>query len=521
MFNIFSFNKTLDSIAKGLLMSQKCVLVITDGIGYKPNSPYNAFANARKPTYDWLFANVPYSLIHTYGQSVGLPEGQMGNSEVGHMSIGSGRVLYQDLVRIQRAIDSKELEQNPLLQQFMQKTQAVHLLGLMSDGGVHSHLTHFVALAEIFAAHNKRVFLHLITDGRDVLPKSALGFLAEVEALCTRVESVSIASVSGRYYAMDRDKRWERIQEAYNAIAHATPHTEQSPREYIESCYAKDITDEFIAPMCFGEFVKCGGFASEDGLLMSNFRSDRAREIITALGALEFSHFPRDKWFAHILTMCEYDESFTYPVLFTKQKPTNTLAEVLANAGKTQAHIAETEKYAHVTFFFNGGVEEPFVGESRVLIPSPKVATYDLQPQMSAPEVGEAVLKAMGESSDDANAYDFIVVNFANGDMVGHTGNYEAALKAVEAVDYELGRIVEKAKRLNYALVLTSDHGNCEEMKSAQGEIKTNHTIGDVWCFVLANGVEKVESGALNNIAPSVLKIMGLTIPKEMDPPLI
>lgn len=521
MFNIFSFNKTLDSIAKGLLMSQKCVLVITDGIGYKPNSPYNAFANARKPTYDWLFANVPYSLIHTYGQSVGLPEGQMGNSEVGHMSIGSGRVLYQDLVRIQRAIDSKELEQNPLLQQFMQKTQAVHLLGLMSDGGVHSHLTHFVALAEIFAAHNKRVFLHLITDGRDVLPKSALGFLAEVEALCTRVESVSIASVSGRYYAMDRDKRWERIQEAYNAIAHATPHTEQSPREYIESCYAKDITDEFIAPMCFGEFVKCGGFASEDGLLMSNFRSDRAREIITALGALEFSHFPRDKWFAHILTMCEYDESFTYPVLFTKQKPTNTLAEVLANAGKTQAHIAETEKYAHVTFFFNGGVEEPFVGESRVLIPSPKVATYDLQPQMSAPEVGEAVLKAMGESSDDANAYDFIVVNFANGDMVGHTGNYEAALKAVEAVDYELGRIVEKAKRLNYALVLTSDHGNCEEMKSAQGEIKTNHTIGDVWCFVLANGVEKVESGALNNIAPSVLKIMGLTIPKEMDTPLI
>ncbi|MBR2495138.1 2,3-bisphosphoglycerate-independent phosphoglycerate mutase [Helicobacter sp.] len=502
-------------------MSQKCVLVITDGIGYKPNSPYNAFANARKPTYDWLFANVPYSLIRTYGQSVGLPEGQMGNSEVGHMSIGSGRVLYQDLVRIQRAIDSKELEQNPLLQQFMQKTQAVHLLGLMSDGGVHSHLTHFVALAEIFAAHNKRVFLHLITDGRDVLPKSALGFLAEVEALCTRVESVSIASVSGRYYAMDRDKRWERIQEAYNAIAHATPHTEQSPREYIESCYAKDITDEFIAPMCFGEFVKCGGFASEDGLLMSNFRSDRAREIITALGALEFSHFPRDKWFAHILTMCEYDESFTYPVLFTKQKPTNTLAEVLANAGKTQAHIAETEKYAHVTFFFNGGVEEPFVGESRVLIPSPKVATYDLQPQMSAPEVGEAVLKAMGESSDDANAYDFIVVNFANGDMVGHTGNYEAALKAVEAVDYELGRIVEKAKRLNYALVLTSDHGNCEEMKSAQGEIKTNHTIGDVWCFVLANGVEKVESGALNNIAPSVLKIMGLTIPKEMDTPLI
>lgn len=502
-------------------MSQKCVLIITDGIGYKPDSPYNAFANATKPTYDWLFKNVPYSLIHTYGESVGLPEGQMGNSEVGHMSLGSGRVLYQDLVRISRALESNELAENPLLQQFMQETQAVHLLGLMSDGGVHSHLSHFLGLAEIFAAHKKRVFLHLITDGRDVLPKSALGFLAEVEAMCAKVDSINIASISGRYYAMDRDKRWERIQEAYNALAHATPHTEQSPSEYIESCYANGITDEFITPMCFGEFAKNGGFASEDGLLMSNFRSDRAREIITALGAEKFEHFPRPKRMERIVTMCEYDESFSYPVLFTKQKPANTLAQVLADAKKSQAHIAETEKYAHVTFFFNGGVEEPFIGESRVLIPSPKVATYDLQPQMSAPEVGDAVLKAMGEDRDDTNAYDFIVVNFANGDMVGHTGNYEAALKAVEAVDYELGRIFAKARELGYAVVLTSDHGNCEEMKSEQGEIKTNHTIGDVWCFVLANGVEKVDSGSLNNIAPSVLKIMGLAIPKEMDRPLI
>lgn len=502
-------------------MSQKCVLIITDGIGYKPDSPYNAFANATKPTYDWLFKNVPYSLIHTYGESVGLPEGQMGNSEVGHMSLGSGRVLYQDLVRISRALESNELAENPLLQQFMQETQAVHLLGLMSDGGVHSHLSHFLGLAEIFAAHKKRVFLHLITDGRDVLPKSALGFLAKVEAMCAKVDSISIASISGRYYAMDRDKRWDRIELAYNALAHAIPHTEQSPREYIESCYAKDITDEFITPMCFGEFAKNGGFASEDGLLMSNFRSDRAREIITALGAEKFEHFPRPKRMERVVTMCEYDESFSYPVLFTKQKPANTLAQVLADAKKSQAHIAETEKYAHVTFFFNGGVEEPFIGESRVLIPSPKVATYDLQPQMSAPEVGDAVLKAMGEARDDTNAYDFIVVNFANGDMVGHTGNYEAALKAVEAVDYELGRIFAKARELGYAVVLTSDHGNCEEMQSEQGEIKTNHTIGDVWCFVLANGVEKVDSGSLNNIAPSVLKIMGLAIPKEMDRPLI
>ena len=502
-------------------MSQKCVLIITDGIGYKPDSPYNAFANATKPTYDWLFKNVPYSLIHTYGESVGLPEGQMGNSEVGHMSIGSGRVLYQDLVRISRALESKELAQNPALQQFMQESQAVHLLGLMSDGGVHSHLAHFVALAEIFAAHKKRVFLHLITDGRDVLPKSALGFLAEVEAMCAKVDSISIASVSGRYYAMDRDKRWERIELAYNALAHAIPHTEQSPREYIESCYAKDITDEFITPMCFGEFAKNGGFASEDGLLMSNFRSDRAREIITALGAEHFTHFPRPKHFTHILTMCEYDESFPYPVLFTKQKPTGTLAIGASKCRQKPKPTSQRQKNtAHVTFFFNGGVEEPFIGESRVLIPSPKAPLMTLQPQMSAPEVGDAVLKAMGDSSSDSNAYDFIVVNFANGDMVGHTGNYEAALKAVEAVDYELGRIV-KACEPGYALVLTSDHGNCEEMKSAQGEIKTNHTIGDVWCFVLANGVEKVDSGVLNNIAPSVLKIMGLPIPKEMDRPLV
>lgn len=509
---------------------QKCVLIITDGIGHKPPSPYNAFANAKKPTYDWLFENVPYSLIHTYGDSVGLPQGQMGNSEVGHTSIGSGRVLYQDLVRIQKAIDDGTLAQNPLILAHAKDSKDVHLLGLMSDGGVHSHLEHFLAMARIYSSLNKRVYLHLITDGRDVLPTSALGYLEQVEKLCNKLESVKIATVSGRYYAMDRDKRWDRVEEAYNTIAFGNSNSSQNadssknltPRQYIEQSYAQGITDEFIKPKAFNGF---NGFCSEDGLVMINFRSDRAREIIQALGSESFSEFVRPKWFGQgldcpqssqrILTMTQYDETFPYPILFPKITPKNTLAEVLSKAGKTQAHIAETEKYAHVTFFFNGGVEEPFKGESRVLIPSPKVATYDLQPQMSAKEVGDAVCEAI------KNGNDFVVVNFANGDMVGHTGKYEAAVRAVEAVDKELGKIYNIAKEQGYAVILTSDHGNCEEMQNDKGEIKTNHTVGDVYCFVLADGVKSVGEGALNNIAPSVLKIMGLEIPKEMDKALI
>ena len=597
-----------------LTKPQKCVLIITDGIGHKPPSPYNAFANAKKPTYDWLFANVPYSLIHTYGDSVGLPQGQMGNSEVGHTSIGSGRILYQDLVRIQKSLQDGSLAQNPLLQNHATKSKQVHLLGLMSDGGVHSHLEHLLAVAKIYAGFGKRVWLHLITDGRDVLPTSALGYLEQVQNLCDEVESIKIASISGRYYAMDRDKRWERIQEAYQIIAFGennsslgnqfgksshpaslrrmsnTAHsqgdricqsntantrivggsggvdsnnppslaegvrgrvesssesslnsntnpslrasdnergkldstTNLTPHQYISQSYAQGITDEFIKPMAFNGFC---GFEPKDGLVMINFRSDRAREIIQALSDESFSHFHRPKWFGQglkspqnaeqTLTMTQYDESFPYPILFPKITPQNTLAEVLSREGKTQSHIAETEKYAHVTFFFNGGIEEPFKGESRVLIPSPKVATYDLAPEMSAVEVGDAVCEAI------KNGNDFVVVNFANGDMVGHTGKYEAAVQAVQAVDTELGKIYEVAKSCGYAVVLTSDHGNCEEMQNDKGEVKTNHTVGDVYCFVLAEGVKSVSEGGLNNIAPTVLKIMGLEIPQEMDTPLI
>ncbi len=491
-------------------MANKTILIITDGIGYKPNGKANAFLAAEKPTYDELFRSVPHSLIHTYGLHVGLPEGQMGNSEVGHMTIGSGRVLYQDLVKISLALKDGSLEKNETLQEFLGKSGDIHIVGLMSDGGVHSHLEHIIGLAKIASKSGKRVFLHLITDGRDVSPTSAPDYLKEVEKITN--DHIVIATLSGRFYTMDRDQRWERVEKGYRAIAEATPKTDMSPIEYVEDSYAKEVTDEFIMPVAFNGYE---GIKEGDGVIFANFRSDRMREIVTAMGDPNFDRFERKRVHIHIVTMTEYDKSFPYPVLFRKEVPKDTLAEVISKAGLTQLHTAETEKYAHVTFFFNGGVEEPVMNESRVLIPSPKVKTYDLKPQMSAPEVGDAVLTAMEEE------YDFIVVNFANGDMVGHTGNYEAAIKAVEAVDEQLGRIFKKAEAKEYSVVLTSDHGNCEEMLDEEGNMLTNHTVGDVWCFVKAPGVEEVKPGALNNIAPTVLKLMGLPIPEVMDEPLI
>ncbi len=491
-------------------MPKKAILIITDGIGYSQKTEANAFYNAKKPTYDRLFKETPHSLIDTFGLSVGLPEGQMGNSEVGHMTIGSGRVLYQDLVKISLALQEKSIEENEVFKGLLEKSDRLHLIGLMSDGGVHSHIDHIIGVAEIAAAKGKKVFLHLITDGRDVSPTSAPKYLEQVKRHLN--ENISIASLGGRFYTMDRDNRWERVEKGYRAIVEATPKTELTPEAYVGESYRQGITDEFIEPVAFADYE---GMQEGDAVLTMNFRSDRMREIVTAIGAEEFNEFERKPLRVHLATITEYDKSFPYPVMFKKEAPKNTLAEVIANAGLNQLHTAETEKYAHVTFFFNGGVEEPVTNESRVLIPSPKVKTYDEKPEMSAPEVGEAVRKAM-----DAE-YDFIVVNFANGDMVGHTGNYEAAIKAVEAVDKELGLIFEKAKEKDYRVVLTSDHGNCEEMRDDEGNILTNHTVGKVWCFVDAPGVTKVDAGGLNNIAPTVLKLMELEIPQEMDHPLI
>ena len=490
---------------------QKTILIITDGIGYKPQSACNAFDAAKKPTYDTLLKEAPKALISTYGLSVGLPEGQMGNSEVGHMTIGSGRVLYQDLVKISLALEDGSIETNEALSTVLQKSDRVHLIGLLSDGGVHSHIEHTIGFAKLAASRGKQVFLHLITDGRDVSPTSAKGYIEQIEAICD--EHIRIATIGGRFYTMDRDNRWERVEKGYRAIAEATPKSDLDPKAYVEASYAKGETDEFIEPAAFAGYE---GMQEGDAVIVTNFRSDRVREITTALGDPEFDAFERSYIPLHIATMTQYDASFPYPVLFPKEAPKNTLAEVISRAGLRQLHTAETEKYAHVTFFFNGGIETPMESESRVLIPSPDVKTYDMKPEMSAPEVGEAVRTAMDE------AYDFIVVNFANGDMVGHTGNFEAAVKAVEAVDHELGMIINKAKQLGYAIVLTSDHGNCEEMCDGEGHVLTNHTVGDVWCFVLAEGVTEVkEGGGLNNVAPTVLKLMGLEIPDEMDEPLI
>lgn len=491
-------------------MSKKTVLIITDGIGHNSSCNFNAFCNAKKPTYDYLFSNVPYSLIHTYGEYVGLPDNQMGNSEVGHMTIGSGRVLYQDLVKIHLAIKNDTLKDNVIVKNTIEKSNNIHLIGLASDGGVHSHIDHIIALAKIAQNKNKKVWLHLITDGRDVAPDCAKIYIEKVINICN--ENIKIATIGGRYYGMDRDNRWDRVELAYNAIANATPKTKDNILDFIDNSYKNEIFDEFLIPTALDGY---DGIKDGDGVIFCNFRSDRARELSSVFAKNDFKEFEKKTLNVQIASMTQYDKNIPIPVIFEKDNPTNTLAQVISDAGLSQLHTAETEKYAHVTFFFNGGVEEPFLNETRVLIPSPNVATYDLQPQMSAPKVGEAVRTAM------KNQTDFIVVNFANGDMVGHTGVYEAAIKAVEAVDYELGLILEEAKKENYNIVLTSDHGNCEMMRDENGNTLTNHTVGDVYCFVIAPNVKEVKTGSLNNIAPTVLKLMGLDIPKEMDEPLI
>lgn len=491
-------------------MSKKAVLVITDGIGYSPKTEHNAFYNANKPTYDKLFANTPHALIDTFGLSVGLPEGQMGNSEVGHMSIGSGRVLYQDLVKISLSLQENTFKDNPEFKTLLDSSKRLHLVGLMSDGGVHSHIDHFMGIADLAAAKDKEVFLHLITDGRDVSPTSAQRYIEMVEQHTS--DKVKIASISGRFYAMDRDNRWERVTLGYDAIVNAKPKTDYTPEGYIGSSYALGDTDEFVMPTAFEGY---DGMQDGDSVLTVNFRSDRMREIVRAIADDDFEEFECRRVKVNLATITEYDKSFNYPVLFKKEAPANTLAEVISAKGLRQLHTAETEKYAHVTFFLNGGIDEPYENETRVLIPSPDVKTYDMKPDMSAAQVSDAVLKAM----DDG--YDFVVVNFANGDMVGHTGDFEAAKIAVETVDAQLGKILEKADENDYSVVITSDHGNCEEMKDEHGNTLTNHTVGKVWCFVEAKGVSKVESGGLNNIAPTVLKLMDIEIPTEMDHSLV
>ncbi len=488
---------------------KKTVLIITDGIGYNQQNFYNAFYHAKKPNYDKLFSSCPNSLIKTSGLAVGLPEGQMGNSEVGHMCIGSGRVLYQNLVKINKAIEEKTLQTNSALVDFLDTTKDIHLVGLFSDGGVHSHIKHIFALAQIAKQNGKKVYIHALSDGRDVSPNAMPSYLKMFEAI--KCDKITLASIGGRFFVMDRDNRWDRVKQGYEVIVRAKNKTTLSPHEYIQNSYKNELTDEFIKPVCFENYK---GIDPQDGVILINFRNDRMRQFASCIGDENFKEFKIKNTFK-VLTMTEYDKNFPYPVLFKSEKLKNTLSQVVAAHGLSQFHTAETEKYAHVTFFFNGGVEDMEENETRVLIPSPKVATYDRKPQMSAKEVTNAVIKAM------KNAYDFIVVNFANGDMVGHTGNFEASIKAVETVDEQIGAILKISDEEHYNILIISDHGNCEELKDANGDLLTNHTTYDVFCILKAKGHDKIKNGGLSNIAPTILKLMGLPIPNEMDEALI
>ncbi|WP_374467261.1 2,3-bisphosphoglycerate-independent phosphoglycerate mutase [Ferrovibrio sp.] len=496
------------------------VLCILDGWGLREDPTDNALAQARLPNYRRLLETRPFARMGTSGRDVGLPDGQMGNSEVGHMNIGTGRIAVPDLGRLDNAVADGSLATNPavtgLIAKLKQSGGALHLLGLLSDGGVHSHQDHMAALAKIVAAAGVKVWIHMFADGRDTPPKSALGFLAQVRQQIAGINGIGFATVSGRFYAMDRDKRWERVAQAYDALVDARGKAAASAEAAVEQGYAADETDEFITPTAIAGF---GGMKDGDGVLMANFRADRAREILTALLDPHFDGFNRGRVvrFAGAVGVTEYSAQLN-EFLATAFPPVRyplTLGEVLAKAGKTQLRIAETEKYAHVTFFMNGGEEQPFPGEDRILVPSPKVKTYDLQPEMSAPEVTDKLTAAI-----TSGQYDLIIVNYANPDMVGHTGSMPAAIKAAETVDACVGRVEQAVKQMDGVMLITADHGNLEEMMDrSSGQAHTQHTTNPV-PLLLTGGARTdayaLSDGRLCDIAPTLLHFLGLPQPAEM-----
>ncbi|MFT3810772.1 MAG: 2,3-bisphosphoglycerate-independent phosphoglycerate mutase [Micropepsaceae bacterium] len=497
------------------------VLAILDGWGHSERREDNALVAANIPNYRAMLAEGPWSFLATSGPSVGLPPGQMGNSEVGHMNIGGGRIVLQELDRIGNAIADGTLATNPVLSDVIAKTKAaggaLHILGLLSPGGVHSHQDHIVALARAGAAAGLKVWLHPFFDGRDVPPKSALEFIPEVRAALAGTDGVAFGTAGGRFYAMDRDKRWERVSLAYDAMVDARGPHFASPEAAVEAAYAEDITDEFVLPAVIDGYA---GMKDGDGVIMANFRADRARQIMTALIDPAFDSFARARTvaFAAKAGVAEYSKAIAalMPSLYAPEDVPHALGEVLANAGLKQLRIAETEKYAHVTFFFNGGRETVFEGEERILIPSPKVKTYDLKPEMSAFEMTDALVEAIGSGK-----FDVIVVNYANPDMVGHSGILSAAVKAVEAVDLCLGRVRDAVVKAGGLMLVTADHGNVEQMKDpVTGEPHTAHTTFDVPLVmvnakVLAKPVT-LAKGKLADIAPTILDLMGLPRPAEM-----
>lgn len=495
------------------------VLCILDGWGHTESTKDNAIYEANTPNWDRLTKIYPQSLLATSGEAVGLPEGQMGNSEVGHMNIGSGRVVMQELPRIDHSIKTGALASNPELVNYVDALKAsggdCHLLGLMSPGGVHAHQRHILALASVISNAGIKVHIHAITDGRDTPPSSARDYVAECEAVIADMENVSIATVSGRYYAMDRDKRWDRVAKAYRAIALSEGEKQASAGQAIEASYAADKTDEFILPTVIEPY---SGMQNGDGLIMANFRADRARQILTAFVDPKFDGFERGKVieFAAKLGMVEYSSALNpfLKTLFPAQQLEKILGEVLSDAGKTQLRIAETEKYAHVTFFFNGGKEETFKGEERILISSPNVATYDLQPEMSAPELTDKLVDAIHN-----DMFDVIVVNYANTDMVGHTGIKPAAIKAVEAVDACVGKLFAAVQQRNGVMLVTADHGNAEKMVDEEtGQPHTAHTTGPVPLLMAGDATKNLslKEGSLCDIAPTILALLGIKQPKEM-----
>jgi len=491
------------------------VLCILDGWGLSDKAEYNAIVQGRTPNYDRLWQTCPHTTLRTDGLAVGLPEGQFGNSEVGHTNIGAGRIVMQDLPRITLAAQDGSLAQNPALVDFMATLKksggAAHLMGLVSDGGVHAHQDHIAALAKILADNGIKTFVHIFTDGRDTPPNSAAGyvekFIRDIPA------SATIATVSGRFYAMDRDNRWERVSQAFDAVAHGKGLAATDALSAIQAGYAAGDTDEFIKPAAIGGYA---GMKAEDGILSANFRSDRIREILQALLFTDFDKFDRGGYtpVKNTATMTVYADYFApyVKVLFAPQSMDDIFGEVVARAGLTQLRAAETEKYPHVTFFFNGGREQPFDGEDRLLVASPKVATYDLQPEMSAYELTEKLLEKLPQQ-------DVVILNFANPDMVGHTGSLPAAIKAVEAVDTCLGRVAEGVEKLGGVLIVIADHGNAEQMFDEKtGQPHTAHTTNPVPCILFGyrGNLALRSGGVLADVAPTMLNILGIQQPAAM-----
>ncbi len=503
--------------------TKKVILTILDGWGYTQDHPeFNAIEVAKTPNWHRLVSNNPSADLITFGEDVGLPEGQMGNSEVGHTNIGAGRVVFQELPRINNAIKSATFDSNEKIQKAIsfakQHNSRVHIMGLFSDGGVHSHCNHFIHSAELFAKSNIEVILHLFTDGRDTPPQSAMTFIDSIDKLLNKYHNIKIGTVSGRYYAMDRDNRWERIELTYNAMVLAKAEKSfNSFKEILEASYAEQINDEFIKPTIITGYKP---IEDNDIIFMVNFRTDRARQILDSIFMENFKGFERKKVLkcGYSLGMVSYSDSLKEKIniVFEPANLNNTLGEWLCKKNLKQLRVAETEKYPHVTFFFSGGREEPFNGEDRILVPSPKVATYDLQPEMSAYGITENLTKNMREQSPD-----FIVVNYANGDMVGHTGIIKAAAKAAETVDNCLETLEKCVIENNYEWIIVADHGNCETMWDFENNVPhTQHTTNLVK-IVLAhqsNDIKfQLEKGRLADIAPTILTLMNVKIPKEMD----